>query len=281
MFTLIETPEDLDIVNKEFLSKPYVAVDTEFKRKGKKDIRLALIQVNTSEETFIIDCLKIGDANDICSFVSSKEVKKIFHSYKEDAEAIFSWTNQILTNVFDTQLANAFLGGSFSIGYRDLVFNKLDVSINKDETRSNGLKRPLRDSQLDYAASDVEFLIELFFEQRNKLEDTNKTDWLNQEIEYGLDKLFNNIQVSSEKSLIVLSKQEEKKFLSSFNNIVDLISRDKEINSTLFFSKKNQKDFLRNVLNQGLKSACNEIPKWRKELLLKDLTALFEPLKIN
>ena len=72
MFTLIETPEDLDIVNKEFLSKPYVAVDTEFKRKGKKDIRLALIQVNTSEETFIIDCLKIGDANDICSFVSSK-----------------------------------------------------------------------------------------------------------------------------------------------------------------------------------------------------------------
>ena len=280
MYNLIESKEDLNVLNKELLSKPHLAVDTEFKRKGKEDIKLALIQVNDSEETFIIDCLKIRDASDICSFVSSKEVKKIFHSYKEDAEAIFSWTNQILTNVFDTQLANAFLGGSFSIGYRDLVFNKLDVLIDKDETRSNWSKRPLRNSQLDYAATDVEFLIELFYTQRDKLEYTKKTDWLNQEIEHGLNKLFNS-QVSSEKSHIVLSKQEEKTFLLRFNKIVDLISREKEINNTLFFSKKNQKDFLRNVLNQGLKSACNEIPKWRKELLLKDLTALFEPLKIN
>ena len=281
MFTLIETPEDLDILNKELLSRPYIAVDTEFKRKGKKDIKLALIQVNDSEETFIIDCLKIRNANDICSFVSSTEVKKIFHSYKEDAEAIFSWTNQILTNVFDTQLANAFLGGSFSIGYRDLVFNKLDVLIDKDETRSNWLKRPLRDSQLDYAATDVEFLIEIFFEQREALEDTKKADWLNQEIEHGLSKLFNNIQVNLERSNVILSKQEEKTFLFRFNNIVDLISTEKEINSTLLFSKKNQKDFLRNALNYGVISACNEMPKWRKELLLKDLNALFGSMKIN
>ena len=281
MFTLIETPEDLDILNKELLSRPYIAVDTEFKRKGKKDIKLALIQVNDSEETFIIDCLKIRNANDICSFVSSTEVKKIFHSYKEDAEAIFSWTNQILTNVFDTQLANAFLGGSFSIGYRDLVFNKLDVLIDKDETRSNWLKRPLRDSQLDYAATDVEFLIEIFFEQREALEDTKKADWLNQEIEHGLSKLFNNIQVNLERSNVILSKQEEKTFLFRFNKIVDLISTEKEINSTLLFSKKNQKDFLRNALNYGVISACNEMPKWRKELLLKDLNALFGSMKIN
>ena len=281
MFTLIETPEDLDILNKELLSRPYIAVDTEFKRKGKKDIKLALIQVNDSEETFIIDCLKIRNANDICSFVSSTEVKKIFHSYKEDAEAIFSWTNQILTNVFDTQLANAFLGGSFSIGYRDLVFNKLDVLIDKDETRSNWLKRPLRDSQLDYAATDVEFLIELFFEQREALEDTKKADWLNQEIEHGLSKLFNNIQVNLERSDVILSKQEEKTFLFRFNKIVDLISTEKEINNTLLFSKKNQKDFLRNALNYGVISACNEMPKWRKELLLKDLNALFGSMKIN
>ena len=281
MFTLIETPEDLDILNKELLSRPYIAVDTEFKRKGKKDIKLALIQVNDSEETFIIDCLKIRNANDICSFVSSTEVKKIFHSYKEDAEAIFSWTNQILTNVFDTQLANAFLGGSFSIGYRDLVFNKLDVLIDKDETRSNWLKRPLRDSQLDYAATDVEFLIEIFFEQREALEDTKKADWLNQEIEHGLSKLFNNIQVNLERSNVILSKQEEKTFLFRFNKIVDLISTEKEINNTLLFSKKNQKDFLRNALNYGVISACNEMPKWRKELLLKDLNALFGSMKIN
>ena len=87
--------------------------------------------------------------------------------------------------------------------------------------------------------------------------------------------------MSSEKSHIVLSKQEEKTFLLRFNKIVDLISREKEINNTLFFSKKNQKDFLKKILNHGLTSACNEIPKWRKELLLKDLNVLFESMKIN
>ena len=35
MFTLIETEEDLSILNQEFLSKPYLAVDTEFRRTTK------------------------------------------------------------------------------------------------------------------------------------------------------------------------------------------------------------------------------------------------------
>ena len=63
--------------------------------------------------------------------------------------------------------------------------------------------------------------------------------------------------------------------------IVELISRQKEINSTLLFSKKGQKDFLRNVMNYGLISSCNEIPKWRRELLFKELNGLFESMKIS
>ena len=60
MFTLIETPEDLDILNKELLSRPYIAVDTEFKRKGKKDINKTItisilepIKPDYSKEEFL------------------------------------------------------------------------------------------------------------------------------------------------------------------------------------------------------------------------------------
>ena len=174
MFHLIDTENDLESLDKELILQPYLGVDTEFRRTSKEDINLALIQVNNSEETFIIDCIALGEYRNNCKFLFSGEVVKIFHSFKEDLEAIFFWTQSYLDNVFDTQLANAFLGGSYSIGYQDLVFKKLDVLVDKEETRSNWIKRPLRDSQLKYAASDVEFLIDLYKDQKRDLDSSKK-----------------------------------------------------------------------------------------------------------
>ena len=144
------------------MQSSHVGVDTEFRRTTKDNMKLSLIQVNDGEEINLIDCLQIDYKEENCNFLFSKDVIKIFHSCKEDLEAVFSWTGQNLINIFDTQLANAFLGGSYSIGYQDLVIDKIDVKVDKEETRSNRLRRPLNDSQLRYAASDVEFLSDLY-----------------------------------------------------------------------------------------------------------------------
>ena len=74
-----------------------------------------------------------------------------------------------MVNLFDTQLAEAFLNGHYSIGYQGLVEEKIGITVDKGETRSNWIRRPLTDSQLNYAASDVEFLLELFIEQKQAL----------------------------------------------------------------------------------------------------------------
>ena len=50
MFTLIETEEDLDFLNTELLQKPYLGVDTEFRKTRKDNMKLALLQVNDEEE---------------------------------------------------------------------------------------------------------------------------------------------------------------------------------------------------------------------------------------
>ena len=75
-----------------------------------------------------------------------------------------------MNNLFDTQIAHAFLNGDFSIGYQGLVEEKLGIVIDKGETRSNWIRRPLTDSLLNYAVSDVEFLIELYLDQKKSLE---------------------------------------------------------------------------------------------------------------
>ena len=277
MFHLISSEKDLESLDKVLFRYPYVAVDTEFRRTGKDKIELALIQVNNSEETFIIDCVSLGKYRNNCKFLFSKNIIKIFHSFKEDLEAIFFWTQSHLENIFDTQLANAFLGGSYSVGYQDLVYEKLDVLVDKRETRSNWIKRPLRDSQLIYAASDVQFLIEIFLAQKKDLEKSGKIDWFKEEIDFVSKKIFfNEAENGSNRGHQKLSKIEERSILKDFSKLVLIVANKQGINPTMLFSKKGQKDFLKKCLFYGFNSASETIPKWKRHLLSDDLHLMFK-----
>ena len=146
MFTFVDSIEDLAYLNEELSQKPYLGVDTEFRRTTKDNMKLALLQVNDGDETFLIDTILIDDPGCNADFLFSPSVLKIFHSCKEDLEAVFAWTKKEMVNIFDTQIANSLLDGDFSIGYQGLVEQEMDIVLNKNETRSNWIRRPLSDS---------------------------------------------------------------------------------------------------------------------------------------
>lgn len=273
IFNLIDKPDDLEFLNQELLQSSHVGVDTEFRRTTKDNMKLSLIQVNDGEEIYLIDCLQIDYKEENCNFLFSKDVIKIFHSCKEDLEAVFSWTGQNLVNIFDTQLANAFLGGSYSIGYQDLVIDKIDVKVDKDETRSNWLRRPLTDSQLRYAASDVEFLSDLYMELEEKLISENKIDWFYEEITSIID-LKSYLETDSRDQNQILSKALQGEFLDELNCIVESLAQEKEVNKTLLFSKKSQKLLLHKILNSNLEEALDNLTTWRKDLISNQLNKL-------
>ena len=275
MFTFIESIEDLAFLNEELLLKPYVGVDTEFRRTTKDNMRLALLQINDAEEIYLVDTVLIDDPKDHSSFLFSDSVTKIFHSCKEDIEAVYSWTGKKMVNLFDTQLAEAFLNGHYSIGYQGLVEEKIGITVDKGETRSNWIRRPLTDSQLNYAASDVDFLIELFMEQKQALTVSNKLEWHNEELDFLSSRIFSPIAYDEDIN-IGLTKAEEKNLLNKFNDIVLHVAELKEINPTMFFSKKSQKDFLRLVINEGFEKASSEITTWRSKLIAEPLGSLFQ-----
>lgn len=273
MYTFINSLDDLAFLNKELLNRPYVAVDTEFRRTTKDNMRLALLQVNDGEEIYLIDSISIQEPKGQASFLFTNSVVKIFHSCKEDIEAIYAWTGEVMNNLFDTQLANAFLNGDFSIGYQGLVEEKLGIIIDKGETRSNWIRRPLTDSQLNYAVSDVEFLIELYLDQKKSLEKNDKLGWLQEELTLLTSKMFEPFNEET-KTKISLSKVEEKQLLDKLNKIVIKISVANSINPTLFFSKKSQKEFIRLTLNEGLEESISTITEWRSNLIKKPLEVL-------
>ena len=275
MFTFIESIEDLAFLNEELLLKPYVGVDTEFRRTTKDNMRLALLQINDADEIYLVDTVLIDDPKDNCSFLFSDSVTKIFHSCKEDIEAVYSWTDKKMVNLFDTQLAEAFLNGHYSIGYQGLVKEKIGITVDKGETRSNWVRRPLTDSQLNYAASDVEFLIELFIEQKESLKGSNKLEWHNEELDFLSSRIFSPT-IYDEDIYTDLTKAEEKNLLNKFNDTVLHIAQKEKINPTLFFSKKSQKDFLRLTISKGFEEASSEITSWRSRLIAEPIGSLFQ-----
>ena len=279
MFTLIQTLEDLIFLNEELLKCPYVAVDTEFRRTTKDNMKLALMQVNDSSEIYLIDCLQIKEPRETCSFLSSPDPKKIFHSCREDIEAIYSWTNKGVLNIYDTQIANSLLGGTYSIGYQSLVKEKIGLKVSKDETRTNWLKRPLTEAQLNYAASDVYYLIDLYRLQREEFSKTNKLEWLEEESNKG-SALDSFIELPRDR-LFSIQKKEEKEILNEFNNMVNKISRIERINPTLLFSKQNQKILVLNTLSFGLEIALQGITNWRSRLIKENFSALMKSFGVS
>jgi len=280
-FTLIQNTKDLHFLNEELLCCPYVGIDTEFRRTNKYNMKLALLQVNDTEEIYIIDCLKIKEPQINCSFLFSKNVKKILHSCKEDIEAIYSWTLLEIINIFDTQIASSFLDGPFSISYKDLVKEKLGITLDKKETRTNWLRRPLSEAQLDYAASDVLFLIELYIGQKEELIKQNKLKWFEEELLNVSQGIFSMPELESTKGKIKkITKNQERRFMFAFNEIVEDLSASQKINPTLFFSKQNQRDFLRTCQAQGIEEALRGLSKWRRNLVEDPISDLVSEILI-
>jgi len=277
VFIYIDSLEDLRYLNRELLGKKYLGVDTEFRRTQKDNMKLGLLQINDSEEIYLIDTVLINEPQENCSFLFSDSVIKILHSCKEDIEAVYSWTGRPMKNIYDTQIADSFLNGEFSISYQGLVEKILGIKVDKGETRSNWLRRPLRDSQLNYAASDVEFLIELFENQKKSLIHENKNNWMVQEIKFLSSKMFTD-SYDDQDSPSKLTKSEERILLSKFNDIVISLAEKHKVNQTFLFSKKGQKNFLRLALKEGLDEALLDITNWRSDIFREPLTNILKTI---
>ena len=153
-----------------------------------------------------------------------------------------------------------------------------DISLDKGETRSNWLRRPLTDSQLKYAALDVEYLIHIFNEQKYELLESDKYSWVIQETEFHIKNysLQNNFEKIVRENL---TKEEEKFLLEKTNSIVLSLSHEFRVNPTLLLSKKNQKDFIRIIFKEGLQHALQLLSPWKKNLLGNPVTNLIRNYK--
>ena len=277
MFNLITSDQDLSFLAKELTSSKVIAVDTEFRRTSKDNMKLALIQINDNHEIYIIDCIATESCSELLKVFEDSNIVKIFHSCREDIEALYSWTNGKITNIHDTQLANAFLGNELSISYQGIVKEKFGIELKKGETRSNWIRRPLRESQLDYAALDVEYLLDIYEAQKIELLAAGKDSWLKEEAELMVRNFFSSLVDNSEDDQVQfpISKSHQNLILSDFDKIIEKAAHHYSINKALLFSRKNQKDLLRDFFYKDLNQAMILRGEWRRQLIFDEIRELF------
>ena len=158
-----------------------IGLDTEFFQERTYYPRPALVQVSDAQGVFLVDPMEISDYGPLAEVLTDPAVLVVMHACSEDLKVLEVMVGTTPRRIFDTQLAAAFSGHRFSLGYRELVETLLDVALDKGETRSDWLKRPLSPSQLHYATLDVLYLLPLHRHLSAELNTMQRTTWLEEE----------------------------------------------------------------------------------------------------
>lgn len=182
-YIAIESNESLAEAAKHWLSVSHIALDSEFMRVDTFFPKLALIQINDGQNTYLIDPLAIDEWQPLKEVFTSTAVTKVLHSCSEDLDAFYSNLGVLPTPIFDTQLAASFASVGGVMGYQRLVKALLDIDLEKGETRSDWLKRPLSESQKHYAAEDVNHLLPMARILEQKLRELGRLQWLEDDCE--------------------------------------------------------------------------------------------------
>ena len=159
--TWVRKQDDLAEVIDALATCGRVALDTEFIKRDTYYPRLALVQLNTGNHVYLLDAPQLQLA-ELWQALAKVDVA-IWHACGEDLGIFYLLSGcPPLTNIFDTQIALSYLTGQLQMGYQQALDDQLDMHIDKEQSQSDWLQRPLSDEQEQYAIDDVRFLPALY-----------------------------------------------------------------------------------------------------------------------
>src|SRR6185312_9874655 len=154
-----------------------VGLDTEFMRRDTFHPQLALLQLGCRGRHALVDPLAFAIGDALQPGLGAGDAVTVMHSASEDLETLAPLLPDGPRVLFDTQIAAAFVGMGLGISYRALVAELTGVELDKGETRSDWMRRPLTASQCSYAALDVVYLKTLHEQLGERLQQRGRSAW--------------------------------------------------------------------------------------------------------
>jgi ribonuclease D len=155
---LVVDQQRFDELIPQILDQPTYAVDTEFHRERTYYPRVALVQINWGADMVLVDPLSVSLAP--LAAVLEGPGLAVMHASSQDLEVLRRACDTLPQRLFDTQVAAGFTG-LCSPSLAALHDKLLGIRLPKGDRLTDWLRRPLTDTQLEYAASDVEHLLEI------------------------------------------------------------------------------------------------------------------------
>ena len=184
-FTYIEDQKTFEDFMDALLLEERVGIDTEFHRERTYFPSVALIQIAHTKGISLIDPLKV-DLRGLSRLLNS-QVLIVMHAASQDLEVFQHACGAVPNRLFDTQVAAGFLGMS-TPSLSALYEKQLGILIKKESRLTDWMARPLSNSQLEYAANDVRYLLQVYDQISAELEDRGRAAWVEAECSILLEK---------------------------------------------------------------------------------------------
>ncbi|MGB0595679.1 MAG: ribonuclease D [Rubripirellula sp.] len=162
---------------------PVIAFDTEFVSEDTYRPKLCLIQVAADDHLAIIDPVGVEQTEPFWELLVEPGRTVIAHAAREEIRFCYRFTGKPIAGLFDTQLAAGFVGMEYPASLATLVQRLCNKSLPKGETRTNWLRRPLSEDQINYALNDVTDLQNMQEQLSTMVRDLDRAGWLEEETE--------------------------------------------------------------------------------------------------
>ena len=193
----VTTQEQLFNLLDEIDTCEHIALDTEFIKRDTFYPILALVQVNTGKGVYLLDVPKLY--MDEFWEVIRDVPTLVLHACGEDL-GIYYLLSKLppLDNVFDTQIALGFLVGESAWGYQRALAEVLGIHVDKGESQSDWLQRPLTFEQEQYAADDVRYLLALHDAIAEQLAARALLDYAREDCQSYAREVYDNINTADD-----------------------------------------------------------------------------------
>jgi DNA polymerase I-like protein with 3'-5' exonuclease and polymerase domains len=219
----------------EYLStKQLLGIDTETEGFDFTCKKLLMLQIGDTDRQYVIDCRTLSkeDCDKLIPILEDESIIKILHNAKFDYKFIKHYIHADLNNIHDTYLCEKILHcgkTDYGFGLAKLVKRylnrELDKSVRNRFVQSSST--PFTDDQIIYGAKDIEYLIDIFYQQTDLLKLQTLTsvakleNWavvVFSEIEYnGLEinlEAWSRLAAKNKEESFLLGKQLDKLLLS-------------------------------------------------------------------
>jgi ribonuclease D len=181
-FIWVATAESFERMHDEIIPASRVAIDIEADSLYHYSEKVCLLQISTDHRTFIVDPLAVKNIRDLSPLMKNPKIEKVFHAAAYDIFCLRRDFGFKLVNLFDTHIAAQFLGFE-QLGLDVLLEKVLGVTHSKRRQRDDWSRRPLTPDQLQYAAMDTSYLLQLRDRLQQRLAAKRREAWAQEEFQ--------------------------------------------------------------------------------------------------